>query len=93
MAENLLTNAQASITIQMDSPEAAKVIYSALEPETHSAPSERATTCISVRNSELIIEVRANDLTAIRAAMNSFLAWASSCMKTIDITRNQESSK
>jgi len=72
------------LEIPLESERIAKILYSALLPETESIPSERATTSISVKGSSLIIEIIANDLTAMRAALNSYIAWISACMKTIE---------
>ena len=72
------------LEIPLDSERVANILYSALLPETESIHSDRATTKISVRGSLLIVEIDANDLTALRAALNSFVAWISACMKTID---------
>jgi len=68
----------------LDSERIANILYSALLPETESIPSDRASTRVSVRGSSLIVEIDANDLTAMRAALNSFIAWISACMRTID---------
>lgn len=72
------------IEIPLNSERIAKIIYSALLPETESIPSDRATSSVSVKGSSLIIEINANDLTAMRAALNSYIAWISACMRTID---------
>jgi len=72
------------IEIPLESERIAKILYSALLPETESIPSERATTTISVKGSSLFVEIVANDLTAMRAALNSYIAWISACMKTIE---------
>jgi len=72
------------LEIPLESKELAMIIYSALFPETESIPSERATTSVSLKGSSLVIEITANDLTAMRAALNSYLAWISACLRTID---------
>jgi len=72
------------LEIPLESERIAKILYSALLPETESIPSERATTSISVKGSSLVVEIIANDLTAMRAALNSYIAWISACMKTIE---------
>ncbi len=72
------------LEIPLESAHIAKILYSALLPETKSIPSERATTSISVKDSSLVVEIIANDLTAMRAALNSYIAWISACMKTIE---------
>jgi tRNA threonylcarbamoyladenosine modification (KEOPS) complex Pcc1 subunit len=72
------------IEIPLESEGLAMIIYSALLPETGSIPSERATTSVSLKGSSLVIEITANDLTAMRAALNSYMAWISACLRTID---------
>ncbi len=71
------------IEIPLESKETAEILLAALNPETRSSPSERAITRVSVQDTVLIIEVEAGDITALRAAMNSYLAWVSACAKSI----------
>ena len=72
------------VEMDMGSSEMAQTILYALEPETESVPSERATTTIRVDGPKLIIEILAEDLTALRAAMNSFLAWISGAKRALE---------
>ncbi|MHA1137149.1 MAG: KEOPS complex subunit Pcc1 [Candidatus Thorarchaeota archaeon] len=72
------------LEIPLDSERVANILYSALLPETESIPSDRATTKVFVKGSSLVVKIVANDLTAMRAALNSFVAWISACMRTID---------
>ena len=72
------------LEIPLESEQVAMILYSALFPETESIPSDRATSKVTVSGSSLIIEIEANDLTAMRASLNSFVAWISACMRTIE---------
>jgi KEOPS complex subunit Pcc1 len=72
------------LEIPLESEKMANILYSALSPETESIPSDRATTSVSVKGSSLIVEIDANDLTAMRAALNSYIAWISACMRTME---------
>jgi tRNA threonylcarbamoyladenosine modification (KEOPS) complex Pcc1 subunit len=72
------------LRLRLGSDEEAKLLYSALLPETESVPSDRASTTIAVEGSDLVVEIRADDLTALRASMNSFLSWISACMRALD---------
>jgi len=72
------------IEMDMGSSDMAQTIFSALQPETESVPSERATTTIHADGSKLVIEILAEDLTALRAAMNSFLAWISGAKRALE---------
>lgn len=67
----------ATLRIELESPELAKTILEALQPETTSSPTDRATASLRVEDCVLVIEINASDLTALRAAMNSYLAWVS----------------
>lgn len=78
-----LINGQATIEIELESAEIAKTLFLALIPETKSAPSERAKTRLNLKDNLLVIDIEAEDLTALRAALNSFLSWASGCQKAI----------
>jgi tRNA threonylcarbamoyladenosine modification (KEOPS) complex Pcc1 subunit len=73
-----------TLEIPLESEQQARILYSALIPETESAPSDRAKSQVRVDGSSLIIEIEAGDLTAARAALNSFIAWISACVRTIE---------
>lgn len=79
-----LVNGHAIVEVELDSPEVAKTIFNALIPETKSVPSERARTQLRLDSNLLIIDIEAEDLTALRAALNSFLAWLSGCKKALN---------
>ncbi|NHJ12476.1 MAG: hypothetical protein EAX95_02315 [Candidatus Thorarchaeota archaeon] len=80
---------QANMEIPLASEELARVIRDAIYPETSSAPSDRARVKVSVKSSILIIEVSAEDLTAFRAAMNSYVAWISGCIRAVKSVTGQ----
>ncbi|MFW9966001.1 MAG: KEOPS complex subunit Pcc1 [Candidatus Thorarchaeota archaeon] len=80
----MIEHGQAVIEIPLESEELAEMIRSAIEPETDSAPSDRARAEVSVRGPILIIKVSSSDLTSLRAAMNSYIAWVSASIDTID---------
>ena len=71
------------IEIPLDTKATADSLLAALKPETQSGPSDRATTQVSVRGDILIIEIEAGDITALRAAMNSYISWVSACIKSL----------
>lgn len=78
---------RSTIEFHLDSEEEARLLYDALLPETHSVPSDRAETAIFSTGQILRVEISASDLTALRAAMNSFLSWISACKRTLDSIR------
>jgi tRNA threonylcarbamoyladenosine modification (KEOPS) complex Pcc1 subunit len=79
-----IVSGKSVIEIPLDSRKTAEILLAALKPETRSGPSDRASTQVSVRDTVLIIEVEAGDITALRAAMNSYIAWVSACVKSIE---------
>ncbi|KXH77082.1 MAG: hypothetical protein AM326_05810 [Candidatus Thorarchaeota archaeon SMTZ-45] len=79
-----IVSGKSVIEIPVDSKQTAEILLAALKPETRSSPSERATTQVSVRDKVLIIEIEASDITSLRAAMNSYIAWVSACIKSIE---------
>ena len=83
MSSNIVSG-KSVIEIPLESKKNAEILFAALAPETRSGPSDRATTKLSMRDSVLVIEVEAEDLTALRAAMNSYIAWVSACIKSLD---------
>jgi tRNA threonylcarbamoyladenosine modification (KEOPS) complex Pcc1 subunit len=72
------------LEIPLDSEQKAMILYSALLPETESIPSDRASSRVTVCGTSLVVEIEATDLTAMRASLNSFVAWISACMRTIE---------
>ena len=83
MSSNLVAG-KSIIEIPLESKKTAEIVLAAIRPETKSGPSDRATTQVSLRDTVLIIEVKAGDITALRAAMNSYIAWVSACIKSIE---------
>ncbi len=84
MTSKPVQSASATLSIDLESNELAKMIRSALLPEIDASPTDRAAASISVEGTTLIIEITAGDLTSLRAAMNSYLAWVSGCKKAVE---------
>jgi tRNA threonylcarbamoyladenosine modification (KEOPS) complex Pcc1 subunit len=61
-------------TITLMGPDA-KIVYDALRPETGRGVPKARVTMRSVRGG-LILTIDAEDTSALRAAMNSYLRWA-----------------
>ncbi|MFW9786301.1 MAG: KEOPS complex subunit Pcc1 [Candidatus Thorarchaeota archaeon] len=83
MSSNIVSG-KSLIEIPLGSKETAEILLAALKPETKSGPSDRATTNVSIRDTVLVIEVEAGDITALRAAMNSYISWVSACIKSLE---------
>ncbi len=77
-------NGSAILEIPMESNKVATILYQALLPETESIPSDRANSTVSIENEMLVVKIEANDLTALRASLNSFSAWIAACIATLE---------
>ena len=77
------------LEIDLGNAELAEILLKALEPETLSVPSDRARATLSMKDSTLIIAIQADDLTALRAAMNSYLSWISGSLGAVDSVTGQ----
>jgi len=84
LSNERITNGKATLEIDLGRPEMVDILYAALEPETVSVPSDRAQAILSKNGSQLVITIDAGDLTALRAAMNSYLAWISGSIRAVD---------
>jgi tRNA threonylcarbamoyladenosine modification (KEOPS) complex Pcc1 subunit len=69
-----LTQAEAEIQIEATS-DTVKVLIESLQPELEHAVSERSTVNITFNNKGIVIGITADDVTALRAAVNSYLYW------------------
>ncbi|MGQ4911234.1 MAG: KEOPS complex subunit Pcc1 [Candidatus Thorarchaeota archaeon] len=76
------------IRIPMDSEDECRILYQALLPETTSSSTDRSRVDLTVDGNTLILHIEANDLTALRASMNSYLSWISACRRTRSSTQN-----
>ena len=65
--------AQAVVRLNFSSEKQLKVVLSALKPETETSSTPRSKVNIKSEDQSLILEFRARDTSALRAAMNSYL--------------------
>jgi tRNA threonylcarbamoyladenosine modification (KEOPS) complex Pcc1 subunit len=65
--------AQAVIRLKFSSEKQLKVILKALKPETETSATPRSKVHLKAEDQSLILEFRARDTSALRAAMNSYL--------------------
>lgn len=59
------------------------IYYCALKPEEGILPGGRSYASLSLNGDKLIIKIRAKDITALRAAVNSFIRWYIAVMRCI----------
>lgn len=63
--------------------EAAETVAAALGPEAI-RPLPRSAVSLTTTSSALVMEVEARDTGALRAALNSYLRWASGALRMIE---------
>ena len=85
MTGDRIVTAQATLTIDLEDSTLAEILYSAIKPET-----ESATASLSKKDGRLTISINASDLTALRAAMNSYLAWVSGSIRSVESVTGQK---
>ncbi len=56
----------------------------ALEPEAKTPSSDRSSTTIDVSVNQLVLHTAANDVSALRASLNSYLRWVEGIRGIID---------
>ena len=72
---------QAEAKILVEAPRGAvDILIKALRPELESGISDRSKVFIKASKKGLVIEVSADDITALRAAVNSYLYWVQGIM-------------
>ena len=80
---------QAEAKILIDAPRSVvEIIISSLKPELESGISDRSNVVIEVSVKGLVVKVVADDMVALRAAVNSYLYWIQGIM---DIGRRVQS--
>jgi len=65
--------AQAVIRLNFSSEKQLKVVLQALRPETETSSTPRSKVHMTTEQQRLILEFKAKDTSALRAAMNSYL--------------------
>ncbi|HEY0196175.1 MAG TPA: KEOPS complex subunit Pcc1 [Methanobacterium sp.] len=68
--------------IEFEDLKQAKIVMKALEPEINSSPSERSTVKLNLTGTILDVNIKASDVTSLRASVNSYLRWI---MLSVDV--------
>jgi len=64
-----------------------KMLWEALKPETSSSLSGRTRTGIRAGPAGVTLRIEASDLNALRAALNSYVRWIETALRTISLVR------
>ncbi|PVX23375.1 MAG: hypothetical protein CW691_10725 [Candidatus Bathyarchaeum sp.] len=66
-------NAQAVVRLNFSSEKQLQVVLQALKPETETSSTSRSKVSMTTQNKSLVLDFKAKDTSALRAAMNSYL--------------------
>ena len=62
----------------------AEIVEGSLLPEVESPTSERSSVKVAVDGGVLKVTVEASDVSALRAALNSYLRWVSAILDVVE---------
>lgn len=79
---------QARIKISISDSNLFRALYSALKPESERAPTERSTVKIIKETNFIIINISTNDLTSLRASINSYFKWLKAIIECLEVIKN-----
>jgi len=79
---------QARIEISVSDSELSRALYLALKPESERAPTERSISKIIKENNFIIINISTNDLTSLRASINSYFKWLKAIIESLGVIKN-----
>jgi tRNA threonylcarbamoyladenosine modification (KEOPS) complex Pcc1 subunit len=74
-----------NFSIQYDSKDLARIIYTSLIPEMQEQHFDRSKASIGLKAQKIEINVIAQDINAAKATISSILRWLSSTTKTISL--------
>ncbi len=66
----------------------AEVVIKSLEPEILTSPSSRTSTDFKLKDKTITINIRAVDVTSLRASVNSYLRWIMLSYDIIKLSRH-----
>ena len=79
--------AQAIVHLNFSSKKQLSVVLNALKPEIETSSTKRSKVEIFPRNQKLVLDFRAKDTSALRAAMNSYLRLINVVMNLQNLTK------
>jgi tRNA threonylcarbamoyladenosine modification (KEOPS) complex Pcc1 subunit len=76
-------NIEAVVSLKIK-PEIRNILINALKPESELPTSERTQTSVNIQDDRLLIITHASDVTALRAALNSYMHWIKGILNLVD---------
>jgi KEOPS complex subunit Pcc1 len=84
--ESPLQRVKSSITVEFESIAQAKIIYDSIILEFETAPDFRSSMTIELDESDIIINIDAEDSTSFRASINSAIKWIKLALEINSLT-------
>ena len=84
--ESPLERVKSNIVIEFDSAEQAKIIYDSILLEFDTAPDFRSSMTIDLDESNIVINIDAEDSTSFRASVNSAIKWIKLALEINNLT-------
>lgn len=84
--ESPLESVKSNIAIEFEDNDQAKIIYEAILLEFNTAPDFRSSMTIDLDESDIIINIDAEDSTSFRASVNSAIKWIKLALEINNLT-------
>jgi tRNA threonylcarbamoyladenosine modification (KEOPS) complex Pcc1 subunit len=81
----------ASLLLRLDDVNAAETVRSAILPEILGFQSPRSEVSLKLVSENLLLEIKAYDISSLRAVLNSYLRWIQCAEETIRILQEDTS--
>ena len=77
--------AKATVRLRLSSEKQLTALLDALAPEANRPVNVRARAALEREDNFLVLKVEAKDTVALRAALNAYLRWIGSMVKTLEV--------
>lgn len=84
--ESPLLGVKSSIKVEFEDKNQAKIIYDSIVLEFSTAPDYRSSMTLDLYDSNILINIDAQDSTSFRASLNSAMKWIKLALEINDLT-------
>ena len=84
--ESPLERVTSNMVIEFDNADQAKIIYDSILLEFNTAPDFRSSMTIGLDESNIVIDIDAEDSTSFRASVNSAIKWIKLALEINNLT-------
>ena len=84
--ETPLESVKSNIVVEFESEDQAKIIYDSIILEFETAPDFRSSMTIDLDESNVVINIDAEDSTSFRASINSAIKWINLALEINNLT-------